>query len=311
MSNELGEFLRTRRARITPEDVGLPRIGRRRVAGLRRDELARLAGVSVEYYTRLEQGRSPNVSEHVLDAIGNALSLNETEQEHLRILVRPTRRARPSPRGAKVRPTVQLMLDQMDRLPAFVFGPTLDVLAWNRLSDAVSGFSADERPNLCRAVFLDPAARDFYPQWACAAEDTVAVLRWMATRNPDAPGLATLIGELSLGSQAFRELWARHDVREKTAGTKRMNHPIVGELDVAYESFPVPGQAVDMVLVTYVPEPGSPTAEKLAVLASWAASEGSAPEHEGPVAERGAVPRSADRVEDRVRDVEEGAADGG
>lgn len=292
MSNELGEFLRTRRARILPEDVGLPRVGRRRVPGLRRDELARLAGVSVEYYTRLEQGRSPNVSESVLDAISNALSLNETEREHLHVLVRPTRRARPSPRGARVRPGIQMMLDQMDRLPAFVFGPTLDVLAWNRLGDALSGYSGSPRPNVCRAIFLDPGAREFYPQWACAAEDTVAVLRWMATRNPDEPGLATLIGELSLGSQEFREMWARHDVREKTAGGKLMNHPVVGELDLRYESFPVPGES-DMVLIVYLAEPGSPSQEKLALLASW-----SAPEHEGPVAERGVVPRTADHVEE-------------
>nr|WP_198151960.1 helix-turn-helix transcriptional regulator [Kibdelosporangium sp. MJ126-NF4] len=293
VSNELGEFLRTRRARITPEEVGIPRVGRRRVPGLRRDELARLAGVSVEYYTRLEQGRSPNVSESVLEAIGNALSLNETERDHLRILVRPTRRARPSPRGAQVRPSVQMMLDQMDRLPAFVFGPTLDVLAWNRLGDALGGYSATERPNVCRSMFLDPAARDFYPQWACVAEDTVAVLRWMATRNPGAPGLTTLVGELSLHSQDFRELWAKHDVKEKTSGSKLMNHPIVGELDVVYESFPLPGQSTDMVLITYVAEPGSPSAEKLSLLASW-----SQPEHEGVAADRGGQARSAHRLED-------------
>lgn len=285
VSNELGEFLRTRRARITPDQVGLPRTGRRRVPGLRRDELARLAGVSVEYYTRLEQGRSPNVSESVLDAIGNALSLNETEREHLRILVRPTRRARPSPRGANqgLRVTVQTMLDQMDRLPAFVFGPNLDVLAWNRLGDAVNGFAMTDRPNLCRTVFLDPRARDFYPQWSCAAEDTVAVLRWMAGRNPHEPGLASLIGELSIHSEDFRRMWAKHDVREKTFGRKLINHPIVGELDMGYESFPLPGET-DMVLVTYVPEPGSPSAEKLALLASWSQSQ---PEHEPVTSEYG------------------------
>ncbi|MCE7006059.1 helix-turn-helix transcriptional regulator [Kibdelosporangium philippinense] len=294
MSKELGEFLRTRRARITPEEVGFPRVGRRRVPGLRRDELARLAGVSVEYYTRLEQGRSPNVSESVLDAVGNALCLNETERDHLRILVRPTRRARPSPRGAtpKVRPAVQMVLDQMDRIPAFVFGPNLDVLAWNRLGDALIGFSLIESPNMCRGIFLDPAAKDFYPQWSCAAEDTVAVLRWMATRNPAEPGLASLIGELSIHSREFRELWAKHNVKEKSFGGKLMNHPIVGALDLAYESFPPPGEP-DMVLVTYVATPGSPTADKLSLLASW-----SQPEHERVAAERGGVARSADRVED-------------
>jgi transcriptional regulator with XRE-family HTH domain len=299
VSNELGEFLRSRRARITPEQVGLPRGDRRRVPGLRRDELARLAGVSVEYYARLEQGRSPNVSDSVLDAISNALSLNETETEHLRTLVRPTRRARPSPRGAKVRRTVQLMLDQMDRLPAFVLGPRMDVLAWNRLADAVCDYSGhDEVPNMCRRVFLDPRAHEIYQEWDRAAEETVAVLRWNASRNTNDRALAALIGELSIHSKRFRELWGRHDVRQKASGRKLLRHPLVGELDLAYESLPVPDHK-DVLLVVYLAQPGSPTAEKLAVLASWSAPDrGSAPEHEGVVAVRGAEPRSADHVEE-------------
>jgi transcriptional regulator with XRE-family HTH domain len=293
MTTELGEFLRSRRGRIAPEEVGVPRGDRRRVPGLRRDELARLAGVSVEYYTRLEQGRSPNVSDSVLDAIGNALSLNETEREHLRTLVRPTRRARPSPRGAKVRESVQMMLDQMDRLPAFVLGLRLDVLAWNRLGDALCQLSETEQPNMARTVFLDPKARETYREWGCAAEDTVAVLRWTATRNGNDPKLAALIGELSIHSEEFRRLWAQHDVKEKTFGRKLLNHPLVGELDLAYESFPVPGGEPDTMLITYVPVPGSPTADKLAMLASW-----SAPEHEGGVSRSGAEPLATDRVED-------------
>ncbi|MET0235418.1 MAG: helix-turn-helix transcriptional regulator [Kibdelosporangium sp.] len=293
MSNELGEFLRSRRARIAPEVVGLPRGERRRVPGLRRDELARLAGVSVEYYTRLEQGRSPNVSDSVLDAIANALSLNETERQHLRTLVRPTRRARPSPRGAKIRDTVQMMLDQMDRVPAFVLGLRLDVLAYNRLGDALFQFSATDDANVARTLFLDPKAREMYREWVCAAQDTVAVLRWTATRNGDDPKLAALVGELSIHSEDFRRLWAQHDVKEKTFGRKLLTHPLVGDLDLAFESFPIPGDEPDTMLIAYVPVPGSSSADKLAVLASW-----SAPEHESGVTPGSGVRTAADRVED-------------
>lgn len=292
MSNELGEFLRTRRARIQPEDAGFPRGERRRVPGLRRDELARIAGVSVEYYTRLEQGRSPNVSDSVLDAIADALSLTDTEREHLRMLTRPTRHARPLPRGAKVRASLQIMLDQMDRIPAVILGPRLDVLAWNRLGNALGGYEDMAEPNIPRQFFLDPRSKEIYPEWEFVAADTVAVLRWAAARNPDDPELTALVGSLSIRSAEFREMWARHDVSEKTFGRKLINHPIVGELDLAYESFPLTGER-DMIMVTYVAEPGSPTAEKLAVLASW-----SAPEHERVVAERSAEPGSADRVEE-------------
>jgi transcriptional regulator with XRE-family HTH domain len=296
VSNELGEFLRARRARIKPEEVGLPRGGRRRVPGLRRDELARLSGVSVEYYTRLEQGRSPNVSDAVLEAIASTLSLNETELEHLRTLVRPTRRARPSPRGAKcpkVRDSVRAMLDQIDRMPAFVLGPRLDVIAWNRLADVMYDFSGEDGiPNMPRRVFLDPLSHQNYPDWQCAADDTVAVLRWIAARDPGDTKLAALVGELSMHSQAFRELWARHEVKEKSFGRKAVSHPLVGRMDFTFESFPLAGEK-DMMLVVYVPKPGSDSAEKLALLASW-----SAPEHESELADRGVELGATDRVED-------------
>lgn len=297
MSNELGEFLRTRRARIAPESVGLPRGARRRVPGLRRDELARLAGVSVEYYTRLEQGRSPNVSDAVLEAIGSALSLNETELNHLRTLVRPTRRARPSPRGVtkgpKIRPTVQAMLDQMDRLPAFVMGPALDVLAWNRLADLLYGLSGRDDTNMARQVFRDPRAHEYYPEWADVAKDTVANLRLMAARHPDHAGLASVIGELAMHSQEFRELWAHHDVMEKSFGHKAVGHPLVGRLDLGYETFPLTGER-DTILVVYAPEPNSAAAEKLSLLASWS----EVPELEGQLAERGVAGQAADGAED-------------
>lgn len=292
MRSELGEFLRARRARIKPEDAGFPRGGRRRVPGLRRDELARLAGVSVEYYTRLEQGRSPNVSDSVLDAIADALSLTDTEREHLRMLVRPTRHARPLPRGAQIRPSLQNILDQMDRIPAVVLGPRLDVLAWSRLGAALGGYEDATEWNLPRQLFLDPKSREIYPEWEDVAADTVAVLRRATGRAPDDPELTALIGSLSIRSAEFRALWARHDIREKTFGRKRINHPLVGELDLAYESFPLTGEH-DMMLVTYIAEPGSPSAEKLAVLASW-----SAPEHEREITPRRADRGAADRAEE-------------
>jgi transcriptional regulator with XRE-family HTH domain len=303
MSNELGEFLRTRRARITPEQVGLPKGDRRRVPGLRRDELARLAGVSVEYYTRLEQGRGPNVSDSVLDAIARALSLDETEIQHLRTLVRPTRRARPSPRGAKIRDSVRTLLDLMDRVPAFVTGPRMDVVAWNRLGDAVGGFATMTERNLLKQVFLDPRAREVYPAWDSVAGNNVAVLRWLAGRNPADPGLTALVGELSMRSQEFRELWARHDVKEKCFGRKLLNHPLVGELELDYESLPLGGEQ-DMMLVMYVPQPGSAAAEKLALLASW-----SLPEPEDALAGVREAQVPAHGVEERGHQVEERVAD--
>ncbi|MEV4319270.1 helix-turn-helix transcriptional regulator [Actinocrispum sp. NPDC049592] len=295
MSNELGEFLRTRRARISPEEKGLPRGERRRVPGLRRDELARLAGVSVEYYTRLEQGRSPNVSDSVLDAIAGALSLNDIESEHLRTLVRPTRRARPSPRGAKkLREPILAILDQVDRIPAFVLGPRLDVLAWNRLADVLYRFSEDDlHLNMPRRIFLDPQADELHPEWECAAADTVAVLRYVAARDPEDAKLAALVGELSMRSQRFRELWARHDVKEKSFGPKVVSHPLVGRMDFAFESFPLAGEK-DLMLVMYVPRPGSESADKLALLASWSET---FPEPEDEVAPGGGVAGPADRVE--------------
>jgi transcriptional regulator with XRE-family HTH domain len=295
VSKELGEFLRTRRARIAPESVGIPRGERRRVPGLRRDELARLAGVSVEYYTRLEQGRSPNVSDSVLEAIAAALSLNDTELNHLRTLVRPTRRARPSPRGAskpKLRPAVLAMLDQLDKLPAFVLGPTMDVLAHNKLADALYDLTGADSRNMARHTFLDPKAKDFYVKWPEVARDTVAVLRLLATRHPDNTCLAGLVGELAVRSQEFRELWAHHDVKEKSFGVKELNHPLVGRLTMGYESLPLPGEQ-DMLLVMYVPEPGSAAADKLALLASW-----SLPETEQGLADSGVGFGPADRPEE-------------
>ncbi|MCE4946291.1 helix-turn-helix transcriptional regulator [Streptomyces albulus] len=280
MGRELGDFLRSRRARIQPEEVGLPGHGRRRVPGLRREEVAQLAGVSVDYYIRLEQGRGPSVSDAVLDAVGRVLRLDDTEQEYLRRVARPAAgraAARRAPAGGaapqQVRPGLRLLLDTVDRAPAFVLGRRMDVLAWNDLGDAVVGFSrmAPEGRNMPRQVFLDPRARELYPDWAAVAAETVAHLRLDAGQHPHDVQLTTLVGELSLRSEDFRRLWADHQVREKSYGVKRLHHPVVGELELPYETLAVPGEA-GQLLVVYTAEPGSRTAERLQLLASWAAT---------------------------------------
>lgn len=278
MDGELGDFLRSRRARISPEDVGLNSYGRRRVPGLRREEVAQLAGVSVDYYIRLEQGRGPSVSDAVLDAIARVLRLDETEHAHLRTVARPKARKASAPSVRRVRPGLRLLLDLFDRAPAFVLGRRMDVLAWNALGDALNGFSglpAGER-NMPRQAFLAPGARELYPDWPAVAAETVAYLRLDAGLHPDDKELAALVGELSLKSEDFRRLWADHQVRAKTYGVKRMVHPVVGELTLPYETLAVPGEP-ELSLVVYTPEPGSETAERVALLASWSADERDAP----------------------------------
>lgn len=273
---ELSEFLRSRRARLRPEDVGLPDHGRRRVPGLRREELAQLAGVSVAYYIRLEQGRGQNVSAAVLDAIGNALRLTRAERDHLTHLARPvSRRARPAGRPQQVRPALQQLIDTMEGIPAYVVGRRLDIIAWNRLACALLGdFPALPRPqrNLAWQVFLDPAARELYENWEAKATDIVGYLRRDAGRNPDDPELASLIGELSVKSDEFRKLWAAHDVQDKGFGEKVLNHPLVGRLTLAYETLTLPADP-DQQLITYHAEPDSPSAESLRLLSSWTMEE--------------------------------------
>ena len=233
--------------------------------GLRREELAQLAGVSVDYYTRVEQGRSPSVSDAVLDAIARVLRLTEDERGHLRRLVRPVR----GPKGRQtVRKEVARLLEMMGDVPAFVIGRRMDVLALNPLGAAVTGFSADTSPNAARYTFLDPTARDFCPEWQAVAEETVASLRLDAGRHPDDPKLAALVGELSMRSEEFRTLWARQDVRQKTHGRKLIRHPLVGDLDLRYETLRLTGDD-DQLLITYTAEAGSPTADALRQLAGW------------------------------------------
>jgi len=276
---ELTEFLKSRRARVQPEVLGIKVFGgRRRVPGLRREELAQAAGVSADYYVRLEQGRTDNVSQEILDAVADVLSLTEDERKHLAQLAKPTRRTsrRRTQRGTtqRIRPGLQRLLDSMTDVPAFVLGRRMDVLAWNDLAAALiadfAGLEPKER-NVPRMVFLDPASHDYYPDWEAVAAESVDYLRMYAGRYPDDPELAELVGELSIHSSEFREHWARHDVKDKSFGAKVVHHPLVGEITVQYETLQLPGDP-DQLLVTYTVEPGSPSEQNLRLLASWAAT---------------------------------------
>ncbi|WP_406208561.1 helix-turn-helix transcriptional regulator [Kitasatospora sp. NBC_01560] len=298
---ELSEFLRSRRARLRPEDVGLPDHGtRRRVPGLRREELAQLAGVSTAYYIRLEQGHGESVSTAVLDSIARALRLTTAEREHLQRITKPARRRTGRPaagRRQQIRPALQQLLDAMESVPAYVLGRRLDIVGWNRLGNALLGdFSAmpAEQCNMAWHVFLDPAARELYDDWEGKAADVVGILRLDAGRDPDDPRLASLIGELSLKSGDFRRLWAAHDIRDKGHGSKELHHPVVGRLTLRYETLRPAGEP-GLVLVTYHAEPGTTSAESLRLLASWAATAPVAGRGEpaGPAgAETGAVDRA-------------------
>jgi transcriptional regulator with XRE-family HTH domain len=272
---ELSEFLRTRRARLKPEDVGLPDFGRhRRVPGLRREELAQLAGVSVAYYTRLEQGNGRNVSAEVLDSIARALRLSDAEHAHLTHLAKPKQhKKKPAARPQQVRGALRQLLDTMDGVPAYISGRRGDILAWNRMAAAVFGdwseLPAQER-NWARLVFLKPEYRDLFVEWDQKASDMVSFLRMEAGCYPDDPRLSALVGELSVKSEEFRRLWATHDVKEKGHGVKHLHHPLVGDLALNFEAFR-PADDDGQALTTYHAEPGSPSAEALRLLASWGA----------------------------------------
>jgi transcriptional regulator with XRE-family HTH domain len=279
-STEIREFLRTRRARVTPEQAGLaPHRGVRRVPGLRREEVAQLAGVSVDYYIRLERGRTQSVSDAVLEAVARALQLDDTERAHLFDLAQPTttrsRRGRPlSPQ--RVRPVLYRALDSL-ATPAIVLGRRMDVLAANRLGYALFTDFQD-RPhrerNFARYVFLDEAAHALYADyWDTAAGDCVATLHLYAGRHPDDPQLTELIGELSVHSDVFRRMWADHDVLAHTTGTKRLHHPLVGDLTLDYVVLAVEGDP-DQNLTILTPEPASPSADALDILASWTHTSG-------------------------------------
>jgi transcriptional regulator with XRE-family HTH domain len=276
---QIREFLSTRRARISPEQAGLPVYGgdRRRVPGLRRSEVASLAGISPEYMTKLERGNATGVSDSVIDGLAHALQLDEAERAHLQDLLRTagsTRPRRRRPARQRVRPTVQRILDSMTGAPAFVLNGRLDVLAANDLGIALYSpiFADPTRPaNTARFVFLDPHATEFFRDYDKAANDTVALLRAEAGRDPYDRDLSDLIGQLSTRSEEFRRRWAAHNVRIHTSGVKLLHHPVVGDLDLPFESFPAPADPSQSLLI-YTAEHGSPTADALSVLASWAAT---------------------------------------
>ncbi|WP_406124290.1 helix-turn-helix transcriptional regulator [Streptomyces canus] len=271
---ELSEFLRTRRARLKPEDVGLPDFGRhRRVPGLRREELSQLAGVSVAYYTRLEQGNGRNVSAEVLDAIARALRLTDAERAHLTHLAKPKQhKKKTTARTEQVRGSIRQLLDSIN-VPAYVSGRRSDIVAWNRMAAAVFGdwseLPAQER-NWARMIFLRPEYQNLFVPWEQKASDVVSYLRMDAGCHPEDPRLSALVGELSVKSEEFRRLWATHDVKEKNFGVKQLRHPLVGELTLNFESFPL-SDGTEQALITYHAEPGSPSAEALRLLASWGA----------------------------------------
>ena len=276
MKQEVREFLTSRRARITPEQAGLRSYGRRRVPGLRREEVAVLAGVSVPYYTRLERGEMNGVSQSVLEALARALELDDAERDHLFDLARaaqPTG-ARPRQRRAKqrVRPEVQWTLDAITGAAAFVGNDRLDLLAANQLGRALFSelYAAPERPvNSARFVFLDPCAESFYGDWERVADWCVAALRWAAGRDPDDRDLSDLVDELATQSDAFRTRWAAHDVRFHNVGVKHFHHPVVGELSLNLTRLDLP---IDpgLTIFTYTAEPGSRSEEALKLLGSWA-----------------------------------------
>lgn len=274
---EIRDFLVSRRARITPEQAGLPTFGGvRRVPGLRREEVAHLAGVSVDYYNRLERGKAAGISPEVLDAVARALKLDDVEREHLRHLfraVRPAQVRAPKPRTRQtIRPTVQKVLDAID-LPAFVQNSRLEILAANSLglalyADAEGAHTLELPFSMPRFLFLDPRTPEFFDDWARAARNQVALLRSAAGRTPDDQELMTLIGELSTRSSQFRELWASHDVLKYREGLKHYHHPFVGDIQFIAESFDL-SKDEDLALLTYTYETNSPTAQAMTLLASW------------------------------------------
>jgi transcriptional regulator with XRE-family HTH domain len=269
-AQQLSEFLRTRRGRLRPDASGAGGFGgQRRVPGLRREELALLAGVSVDYYTRLEQGRARNVSRGVLDAVAGALRLDADERAHLHNLAAPTGARKRPGRPQRVGPEMRQALQALASVPAYIIGRRLDILAWNELATTLiadfPALPAAER-NMARLVFLDDASKDLYPDWENKARDTVSNLRMDAGRHPDDSRLATLVGELSLASEDFRRLWADHTVRGKTRGHKRFHHPRLGELALDYVAMRAPDDP-DMTMMIYSAPPGSEAATALRLLA--------------------------------------------
>jgi transcriptional regulator with XRE-family HTH domain len=275
-SSQLGGFLQAQRAKLSPHDVGLPDFGRRRVPGLRREELAQLAGMSVDYYVRLEQGRAGNPSPQILDAIARALRLDPTQREHLwRLAGALPQAAESSVPAETVRPTIRTLLADVG-VPAFLLGRRMDVLAWNRLAAAlITDFAQlDQRGrSMPRFMFLDPLSKTRHVNWERDARETVEYLRLAHSRYPDDDVLARLIDELMAADSRFARWWAEHEVREKTYGIKVFRHP-AGKITVDYECFYPPGEP-DQMLVLYAAAPGSVSATRLAELEASSDARGS------------------------------------
>jgi transcriptional regulator with XRE-family HTH domain len=269
-SNLIGEYLRAKREQVRPEEVGLIDNGRRRVSGLRRDELAMLAGISTEYYTRLEQGRDQHPSTQVLDAVSRALNLDDDGRAHLYLMARPKPgKSRGVLRGARVRPSIQQLIDSWTATPAYIHGPHLDVLASNALARALSPMF-ERGGNVLLSTFLDPEVHHLLPDWETKVVTLVAALREMVGPDVEDPRLTELVGELSVKSPAFARLWSRHEVRPLSGdGQHLLQHPSVGELRLTYDKFAVAG-ADGQTLVIYHAEPNSTTAESLRLLESLA-----------------------------------------
>jgi len=269
------EFLTNRRARVTPTDAGLPAQGtRRRVKGLRREEVAMLAGVSPEYYVRLERGQATGPSTRVVDAVAEVLRLDDEERLHLdrllAALTPATRHRRRSTSKELVTPGIRVLLDSLDHLPAIVYNGRGDILAVNALGHALIApvFDTPGRPNCARFLFLDEArARDLLPEWDRIAADTVAMLRVEAGHHPDDTDLAELIGDLATCSTEFRLRWAANDVHSHRCGTKTYRHPLIGKVTLPFENLSVDG-ATGQILNVYIPRPGSPEADAIRLLAS-------------------------------------------
>jgi transcriptional regulator with XRE-family HTH domain len=282
-ATDIAAFLTTRRARITPEQAGLPSYGKRRVPGLRREEVASLAGMSVEYYRRLERGNVTGVSELVLEGLARALQLDDAERAHLFDLARaasPVASMRSRPIKQRIRPVVQQILDQISA-PALVRNARLDHVGANALGRALYApmFESREQPaNSARFTFLDPAAVDFYPDWKRVSTELVAHLRSEAGANPYDRQLSDLVGELSTRSDEFRVRWAAHNVRFHRTGTKHIHHPVVGDLELSYETMELSADD-GLSVAVFTAEPGSPSQQALDLLASWTAAPGASERH--------------------------------
>lgn len=275
--HEVGEFLRSRRDRVTPEQAGLIGGGRRRVPGLRREEVAMLANISVDYYAKMERGDLKGVSPEILDALVQALRLDEAETDHLHNLAAaanphpPRRRSRPGP---TMRPSLQRFLDAITGAPVWVRDRRMDIIAANGLGRALYRPVIEDpegRGNTARFLFLSPAARTFFPQWEQGADDIVATMRGYAGQNPRDTKLTDLIGELVTRSDAFRQRWAVHNVRHHRTGIKRIHHPDVGDLELSYEALELLADP-EWYMFAYTADPGTPSEERLKLLGSLAAT---------------------------------------